>query len=505
MPEQNVPQPPIVASTETSADSTNSLLSNVLQHTNGNGNSNGNGNGTVNAATAPTAPPPKAKAKQPKVLQMPATLAAQLENLNRKYCFIRQIATIASIPTPDHPRPDLYSPGTFVHSLYPHLRVSNMPIASAWVKWPQRREAYKLDYAPGQEQFYKGNLNTWLPSPIKPQKGNLTRWHHYLDHLFRSDPTYREWFLHWLAYPLQNPGSKMHTAVVFWSTATATGKSTLGYIMGRLYGLSNFSEINEANLHDRFNFWAVGRQFIMGEEIKGSSSRKNADYLKSLITRKTVNVNLKNTPNYEIPDCLNYYFTSNHEEAFYLESTDRRFFVHELGSERFDPFYARLEFQPWLEDGGYEAILHELLSLDLSKPILGGNSITTEPAPFNPFSAAPNSKSRAEMINAGQDEAEMWLKSLSDTRISSLCGRDWSLATGHELYEVFCEYSKRSKIPEKAFQNTVKKVLSLAYNGNQIRLDNGDRIRLYVLNQERDMSNWTNENYVSCLSSERDS
>lgn len=429
-----------------------------------------------------------------------------LQNLNQRYVFVRQIASIATIPTPERPRPDLYTPATFIHSLYPHLRVDNRVVAREWVRWKDRREVYALDYRPGCSQFHLGNLNTWLPSPIKPVKGDLTRWNLYLDHLFRSDSTYREWFMHWLAYPMQNPGFKLHTAVVFWSTATATGKSTLGYIIGRLYGRTNFAEITEAHLHGSFNWWAAGKQFIMGEEIKGSNSQKQADFLKSLITQKTVVINTKMTPQYELPDCINYYFTSNHEEAFYLEASDRRFFVHELGPERFDPYYAKNEFQPWLENGGYEAILYHLLNeIDLSKPILGGNSISADLAPFNPFSAAPQSGARQQMIDVGRSEAEIWLDRLADEPCAALGGRQWSLATGSELFDVYCEVKPRSKVPEKAFMNLVKKKLPLAYKGNQIRFPSGDRVRLYILDPSLDTSEWGAEQFASCHSSERES
>lgn len=459
--------------------------------------------------STPASPPPTPPAPPKKVLKFSSIqqkMQAACEHFNTRYVFVRDIASIASIPTPQNPTPILYSPGTFMNSLYPHHRIEGRTIAREWVRWIDRREVHKLDYRPGQSQFHLGNLNTWLPSPVKPLKGDLTRWNAYLDHLFASDPTYREWFLHWLAYPLQHPGAKLHTAVVFWSTATATGKSTLGYIIGRLYGLSNFSEITDANLHDKFNYWAAGRQFIMGEEIKGSNSQKNADYLKSLITRKTVIVNTKNTPHYELPDCLNYYFTSNHSEAFYLEASDRRFFVHELGPTRFDPYYAKNEFQPWLEDGGYAAILYHLLNeIDLSKPILGGNSITSELAPFNPYSAAPQSHSREDMIEAGKSEAEVWIDYLQEAPSEALGGHEWALANSTELYVVFCEVCPRSKLPEKSFRNLIKRRLPLAYNGNQVRFPSGRRDRLYVLDSSVDMSEWTNDNFVSRHSCERES
>lgn len=463
---------------------------------------------TATSTTSPTPPAPALVPSPPAKSNVTgiSPLQSALHDLNHKFVFIKQIASIATIPTSHNPRIDIYSPNVFGNSLLAHMRVDGRSVPRVWLQWPGRREVYSLDYIPGKAQFDSKNrsLNTWLPSPIKPQKGDLKRWNSYLDHLFKSDSTFREWFLAWLAYPLQHPGFKLHTACVFWSRATATGKSTLGYIMGKLYGDSNFSEITEGELHSSFNPWVAGKQFIMGEEIKGSSSQKNADFLKALITRKNVTVNLKHAPQYILPDTTNYYFTSNHSEAFYLDTTDRRFFVHELGSDRFDPFYAKNEFKPWLEDGGYEAILHSLLNIDLSLPIAGGNSITPDKAPFNPYAAAPQSRARAEMIETGKSEAERWVDLLVDAPREAT-NREWTMASGQELYDIFREQRKHARVPEKAFLNLIARTLPRVYGGNQIRLASGARQRYFLIDSTADYKDWTNEQIVTQLASERES
>jgi len=110
------------------------------------------------------------------------------------------------------------------------------------------------------------------------------------------------------------------TAVVFWSRVHGVGKGLVGETMCQLYGEQNYQEICTRDLYSQFNDWCACRQFIMGTEIctgsaRGERKRETADYVKSLITQPRIRVNTKFLPQYNVPDCGNYYFTSNHPDA----------------------------------------------------------------------------------------------------------------------------------------------------------------------------------------------
>jgi hypothetical protein len=99
----------------------------------------------------------------------------------------------------------------------------------------------------------------------------------------------------------------------------------------KIYG-QNFIKIKSKDLYD--TWWAENRQFVLGDEISGSDKRAEADMMKAMITQEEVNINIKYIPQFSIPDCVNYYLTSNHADALFLEDEDRRFFVHEVWSAR---------------------------------------------------------------------------------------------------------------------------------------------------------------------------
>jgi len=424
---------------------------------------------------------PKGKKTVP-VTEMPVSLNIAFEKLNSSYCFVEQIAQIVRIPTDSRPFLDIYPPTVFANSLESTRKAEGLPVASKWIRWSGRRTAYQLVYEPGQPRFTGGNLNTWMPSKVKAKKGDITLWLDYLQRVFTTDPTYQDWFLAWLAYPLQHPGTKLHTATVFWSEQTATGKSMLGRIMSAIYGQHNYAQLDEATLHNPFNFWAVGKQFVMGEEIKGASSAKYADRLKAMITQQVNYVNVKYKAQFELRDCLNYYFTSNHPDAFYLDSNDRRFFVHNLGDQKYPADLYRDQFEPWFNNGGAEAIRHYLEhEIDLTKPIVGGDPTSSTPHRFNPGAAAPQSNARKAMIVANLDDVECWLNELLDSPGAILKGdaEAWTCATARELYTLFCTQNKHTKCLPKRFSALLRRQVPPLYSDNKIDLTPEHRDKLY--------------------------
>lgn len=393
-----------------------------------------------------TTPPKKGK-----LITLSPTMQVALENMNREFCLVERIPGIAVIPTLADPELHVFSRGELVQTICADRHVGGVSVATEWMRWPKHNKAKRLSYAPGKPQIHAGDLNTWVPSEIKPKKGNLSRWNSYLGHIFKSDPTYRQWFIAWLAYQFQHPGTKMHSAVLFWSHQTSTGKSLFGYTMAALFGEHNFSEIGEGDLHGQFNYWATRKQFVMGEEIRGSNAQRNADSLKAVITRRNVTINTKNTPHYVLPDCINYFFTSNHSDAFFLEPKDRRFFVHELSPDKLDHNYVNGEFTPWLRSEGYAAILYHLTEeIDLAAPVHDG-------LPFNPFGPAPQTRARASMIDAGRDEADVWLDYLASSPGDTFYNTpQWKLATAEDLFAQFLAAYPKSRLNYKAFASKLK-------------------------------------------------
>lgn len=275
-----------------------------------------------------------------------------------------------------------------------------VPAAPVWIRWPLRRSAKKLTYAPGQERMTPdGLLNQWPGWGAEPKKGDVSPWLKLTKFLFSTaEPGALEWFYDWCAYPIQNPGTKMFSAVVIHGVAQGTGKTLVGYTLAKIYG-ANFKEITDDDLEE--TYWAENKQFILGDEVSGKDNRQYMNTLKRLITKESIDINIKFVPQYELPNCMNFLFTSQHGDSFFLEDKDRRFFICEVQEDPL-PLEFYQKYDEWYKRGeGCANLMHWLLERKISKD-------------FNPAAPAPRTAAKERMIAATKGDVGSWVYELKN-------------------------------------------------------------------------------------------
>jgi hypothetical protein len=420
---------------------------------------------------------------------LPLTIAKPLWRLNELYCYIanpglvldqRSGAKLQPAAFKDHIagthryeertiKPD----GTVAHKF--------VPAPATWLRWPLRCQADKLTYKPGKEVFIHQNdmllRNTWPGWGCEHTKGDTKPFHDLLAHIFTgAEPEAIAWFLRWCAYPLQYPGVKMFSSVVIHGIKHGTGKSLIAYTLGRIYG-QNFTEIKQGDLHASFNEWAENRQFILGDDVSGSNKRQDADLLKTLITQKELRVNPKYVPSYVVPDCINYFFTSNHPDSFFLEDGDRRFFIHEVLVEpMLEDFY--VEYNLWLDSGGAEAVFEELLRHPLDD--------------FNPAAPALRTIAKDRMINDTKSDLGAWVSTLKEApdtllKINQIKIKG-DMFTNKQLLALY-DPSGRTGTTGNGLGRELKRAgFQQACGGKPLKLKDGSQDRYYII---RNINEWT--------------
>jgi len=285
-------------------------------------------------------------------------------------------------------------------------KIKRLKVFDEWLAWAARREYKDFIYQPGGPAEIGDRINTWPGYPFKPKRGSIKPFLKMLDHMFKNDhDNFRQWFLQWLAYPLQHPGTKLYTAVVLWSIGTGTGKTYLGKIMGKIYG-ENFTEIGQDELYSKYNYWAKDKQFALGDEITGTMKREHADNIKNMITRETLWIDEKYIPQYSVRSCLNYLFTSNHPDAFLIERYDRRFAVYEVNNDKLPPSLTK-ELRRWVAASGPSALFHYMLNeVDVSA--------------FDPTAPAIMTESKRDMINLSLSDVDSFCDQLRHDPDSAL-------------------------------------------------------------------------------------
>jgi len=282
--------------------------------------------------------------------------------------------------------------------------------ADAWHSSPKRKKFDDIVFMPGKPAVHKGCINLWRSWGAEPAEGDIGPWNELLDHLFNGDAEMRRWFEQWAAYPIQHPGEKLNSAVVFWSALQGVGKTLIGETIGKIYG-EHFKTISAVELHSRFNGWARDCQFVLGEENSSADHRADSNKLKHLITGSTIFVEEKFQPSVEMPNRVNFFFTSNHPDAFHMEAHDRRFFVMEIIAPKLSgEFYTG--FIKWRDNGGTAALMHYFLQMDLTE--------------FDPKASPPLTDSKREMIEISRSEVERWINDTlyDDATIRDIFGRE---------------------------------------------------------------------------------
>lgn len=418
----------------------------------------------------------------------PITMARSLWRLNKNVAYVNNPGMIVQLDDGLKMTPAAFKE----HSQWSTLNASEQKIsaegditykkvqaAPIWMRWPLRRSVKKVTYAPGNPRITEGNLfNQWEGWGVKPVKGTVKPFMDLVRFLFADmEPDAMEWFLDWCAYPIQNPGTKMFSCAVVWGPHEGTGKSLVGYTLGRIYG-KNFTELTDQELEGDYTAWAENKQFIMGDEITGSDNRQYANKLKRMITQRTVTINVKFVPQYEVPDCINYYFTSNHADAFFMSDRDRRMFVVEVqGQPLPDKFYK--EYDAWLWGDGPAHLMHWMLERKIGKN-------------FNPFAAPPCTAAKDRMIKAGKGELTGWIADLlenpAQTLVVGKMRHTRDLFTAAELLSMY-----RTAHPDaKATAIGIGKALSnagvhQADNGKPLRAPDGNMARYFIL---RNVDRW---------------
>jgi hypothetical protein len=348
--------------------------------------------------------------------------AKELFKLNEEVVYVEDPGLVIRLDTLQRMAPGAFGDHHYANRIWRHQNAAGNIVvkqaAKEWIKWPMRAEVSRTVYLPGEPRAAsRTELNVWpgwgSDGRLVAAKGDITLWNELMQFLFadHADSAFRiQWFEWWLAYPLLHPGTKMNQAVGMWSTEQGTGKSLIGYIMQEIYGL-NFVEIGDRHIRGDFNEWAENRQFVMGDEITSVHERKRdiAERLKSTITQKDIRINRKYIPAYFLKDVLNYYFTSNHQDAFYLEDTDRRLFINEIKRKpREKAFYDKVAgYFLKTKDGPAALFYHFLHDVD-------GDF-------YKPTDPAPSTTSKLAMTKAAASGAtEQFVHDLRADRLGTL-------------------------------------------------------------------------------------
>lgn len=239
-----------------------------------------------------------------------------------------------------------------------------IPIADVWLKWKDRREAKGIVFDP--EGDHPGYLNLWQGLAYEPKQGSWGYLRELIEeNLCNGDPVQYNYVLNWCADMLQHPGKPAEVALVF-RGLKGTGKGTLGRALAALFGRHALHITSPDHLTGRFNSHLRDVVFLFADEAVSPYDKAAESRLKGLITEPTIPIEGKGKDIVTAKNLIHILMAANEEWVVPMSLEDeRRYFCADVnvGRRGDTDFFTKLHRE--LENGGYEAMLFDLLQRDL--------------------------------------------------------------------------------------------------------------------------------------------
>jgi hypothetical protein len=188
-----------------------------------------------------------------------------------------------------------------------------------------------VDVFPGERRrIVEDTLNLWrAPREYRITDKAIERrlQRALLRHLLFLIPkkTERRIFMQWAAHIATRPADRVRWAVILFSEAQQTGKTSTVMALAKAVGENNFNAVSNDVLKTRFNAPLSGKQLILINEVYHRDSYGVVNRLKELITDDILSIEQKYMPVTNVRNVSSFILTTNNEDALKISPDDRRF------------------------------------------------------------------------------------------------------------------------------------------------------------------------------------
>lgn len=247
------------------------------------------------------------------------------------------------------------------------VKSRDVPLGKWWLEHPKRRQYAGLIFQPGNNApVINDKLNLWRGWAFEPKAGDWSLLQEHIKTVVASnnDEAF-EYVMNWLAWCVQHPDQPAEVVLVM-KGKKGTGKGTVGNAMRRLFGQHALQISNAKHLVGHFNKHLRDCVLLFADEAFWPGDIASLGTLKRLVTEPTIFIEAKGRDGVEVPNMLHVIMASNEDWVVPAGDHERRFFVLEVSD-------AKMQNKEWfkaindqLENGGYAAMLHDLLHRDLT-------------------------------------------------------------------------------------------------------------------------------------------
>ena len=287
----------------------------------------------------------------------------------------------------------------FIKSQSNRLEVEN------WVWAPKEYNPNKIIIEIGGLKY----LNSYKPNTLKALNGETYLWEELLNYLFLNNKRHKDQFLDWLSFQLQHMGTKLRYAIIIYSKEYQIGKGTLWRVIEELFGKWNTKEIDIEQALDHSKEFLRTSAIVCIDEMEstGTFGQKKTllNAMKRIITAGSLGHRARYSDYSNVPTLTNYILFTNNQDAISIPKNEKRYSVYMHDKERLPQLWYD-NFHKWIDEGGSQFILHDLMLRDVRK--------------FNPNQVAPHTSFNGLMSENGAHPLAKLLKEKFDGNFQPL-------------------------------------------------------------------------------------
>ena len=352
-----------------------------------------------------------------------------------------------------------------------------LDIGSFWLRDSGRRQYEHVVFYPNKEALPDYNL--WRGWGVSLKHSGVGSWdllkEHILDNICHGIKADYEYILNWMARGVQKLDKQGEVAIVL-RGKRGNGKGTFASAYGKIFG-QHFLHVSQArHVTGNFNSHLRDCLVLFADEAFWAGDKQGESVLKTLISEDTLTIEQKGKDVVTEKNRIKLIIASNSDWVVPAGLEERRFAVFEVSDKHLqDHNYFKL-IKDQLEDGGYSAMLEELLSRDISQ--------------FN-VRLMPKTKALFEQkLHSMQPVEKWWFEKLWHGKLLE-SDSDWNgEITSGDLYQDYCKtltnLGQTRKSLETELAVKLKKMLSPEWPAvkREYRRDSSgmqQKTRVYVL------------------------
>lgn len=338
-----------------------------------------------------------------------------------------------------------------------------VPLGAWWLGQPTARRYEQVVFRPAKD--VQNAYNLWRGFAVTSKVGSCELFKkHLLDNICSGNTVYYEYIMNWFARMIQSPELPGEVALVF-RGGRGTGKSILIRVVGRILGQHFLQISNARHMVGNFNAHLQDVVLLFADEAFWAGDKGGESVLKTLVTEMTILIEPKGVDPYAAPSCLHIVLASNNDWVVPAGADERRFFVLDVGEQRKQDqaYFAALVAEA--ENGGYEALLHELQQRDISQ--------------FN-FRAVPQTGALAEQKIRSLSPEHLWIyEKLADGRLLDNHHGWQNIVAKAELQSDYFQQGKDRGINHRAAATMIGMMLNKLFPNLQERRRSSGRFYIF--------------------------